>query len=295
MDKLPNSTDNYTAIALDLPNILVWIPATQAVPVSKPRLHPGLRDLALDLAKRKPNWQLCCLFSETTERRDNNGSDSRAVHRLAVFQSGEYLGYIRHGYDYGRNEYRYILDTPRLNNSRQRGSYTSTGDVVKARKLVLKHFQPKSIDDAFAETKGKLAAVVSVAQRDTSNTCMYASSRVRSSAFDLVTANWAEFVDRLEGLPDDCKNYPEVHNTARVTEELYALYEDGKGTTIIIRGEHYYLRGTVNGVFEADTIPEHLKRGLGLLKLLDDHTAYPGIGIRLDATRFFVVDEQPKT
>lgn len=295
MDKLPKSSDNYTPIALDLPNIIVWAPTGHGLPASKLCLYPGLRDLALDLAKRKPNWQLCCLLSETTDEKNSDGSISYLVHRLSVFQSEEYLGYIRHGYDYSRSEYRYTLDTPRLRNSRQRGSYTSTGDAVKARKLVLKHFQPKSMEEVFLEAANGLDRVASSAKTIAGNQHTYAAHKVRNSAYTLVADNWDEFAGRLTNLPDDCKDYPTLHATALATEDLYAQYNEGKGTTVIIKGEQYYMQGIVNGIYAADTVPEHLKRGLGLLKLLDDNTAYPGIGIRLDATRFFVVDDPIKT
>ena len=68
----------------------------------------------------------------------------------------------------------------------------------------------------------------------------------------------------------------------------------GKGSIVLIRGNEYIIQESatkVTNMFTADTLPSHIKRGLGMLKLVDDRKLISRVGIRLGANTFFIGPE----
>ena len=65
---------------------------------------------------------------------------------------------------------------------------------------------------------------------------------------------------------------------------------DTGATITLARGKYLLANGDQIQEHTTDTLPDWIKRGVGMLKLVDKNTFIPGTGIRVDADTFFVIN-----
>jgi hypothetical protein len=81
----------------------------------------------------------------------------------------------------------------------------------------------------------------------------------------------------------------EAHQAKLATQDIAVSLGTGAGATVMLRGDEYVV--VINGVtsiFDTDHLPPHIKRSLGILKMVENHTYIEGHGARVDKDKFFV-------
>ena len=59
------------------------------------------------------------------------------------------------------------------------------------------------------------------------------------------------------------------------------------GTLVVIHGSNYV---TARGTYTTDTLPIKIKQGVGMLKLVEAGQCVRGVGFKVDADTFYVME-----
>jgi len=277
---------------LELPNILLEVSrsrpstASSADTVTSPFMFPLIKRLA----EARPKWK----FVTNVNRRFPKGDGLYAAANFDVYEGNINLGRVWKGYS-ARGDV-LCIDNDRMSNDRQRGSYTSTNDVNKAFKVIVKNFRGPSLNELVKEAvAGTTSTVATLAYYHRS---MFNRKFTDMNDFLVSYAmnNWGhmkqEAIDAgissasLDGLE-------EAYAALKATKEINDSHADNKGATVLLRGDEYVV--VINGavtIFDTEHLPSHIKRSIGILKMVENSTHVEGHGVRTSKDKFFVSSTQ---
>ena len=275
-------------IPLGMPNILFEdrknVTNHTEVTAANTTIHPFMLPLMRRLAQARPQWRLI------TSRRYMAGDSMFNVHTFDVYEGSNKLGRIWKSYE-NRGDV-VSIDNDRMSNGRQRGSSTNTQDLKKAFKLVTKNFHGPTVAEAVAETLEKASHVVGALagkhMREFESKYRHLSNFLEAYTMQ----NW-EHIKQLAidaGIsPMTLDGMAEAHEAKLATQDIAVSLGTQSGATVLIRGDEYIV--VINGVtsiFDTDHLPSHIKRSVGILKMVDNHTYVEGHGARVDRDKFFI-------
>jgi hypothetical protein len=280
-------------IPLGMPNILFEqrkggsTNSAEPVTAANTTIHPFMFPLMRRLAQARPQWKF------VTYRRsisDTSRTIKFNVSMFDVYEGSAKLGRIWKTYE-SRGDV-VCIDNDRMSSSRQRGSSTNTQDLKKAFKLITKNFHGPTIAEAVAETLEKTSSCIGVlAGRHTRE--FENKYRNLSNFLEAYTMNNWEHIKQLAidaGIsPMTLDGMAEAHQAKLATQDIAVSLGTGAGATVMLRGDEYVV--VINGVtsiFDTDHLPPHIKRSLGILKMVENHTYIEGHGARVDKDKFFV-------
>ena len=281
--------NTYRYTPMELPNVQCREPIAHApVPTTT---HPALLAIIGRLGKARPNWRL---VSTSAVSVPNSPNHARWVTKFIVYEHGEELGRIwRRNYDSGEV---ICFDNQRLNQKRQRGDCTSTKDAGKAFKLITKEFAPKSVAELLAEARRRTRDLANreVGNRQRMFNNSYYSLRGLLDEFSY--ANWDSFCTYAQsrGIRESAlETFTTSKEDKLVAERVADTISTDADITVVLRGEEYILQaGTGTSILDTDRLSLHLKRNIGMLKLVEDGEYVPNVGVRLDAKTFLVLPEK---
>jgi hypothetical protein len=280
-------------IPLGMPNILFEqrkggaTNSAEPVTADNTTIHPFMLPLMKRLAQARPQWKF------VTYRRSISDTSSTIKFNISMFdvyEGSAKLGRIWKSYE-NRGDV-ISIDNDRMSSSRQRGSCHTTQDLKKAFKLVTKNFHGPTIAELVQETLEKTNSSVG----------MLAGKHMRefegkyrglSNFLEAYTMkNW-EHIKQLAidaGIsPITLDGMAEAHQAKLATQDIAVSLGTGKGATVMLRGDEYVV--VINGVTsicDTDHLPPHIKRSLGILKMVENHTYIEGHGARVDKDKFFI-------
>ena len=277
-------------IPLGMPNILfeqrkhITSNHVGEVTAANTTIHPFMLPLMRRLAQARPQWKF------VTSRRYMAGEAMFNVHTFDVYEGSAKLGRIWKTYE-NRGDV-VCIDNDRMSNSRQRGSSTNTQDLKKAFKLVTKNFHGPTIAELVQETLEKTNNVVG----------MLAGKHMRefehkyrgiSNFLEAYTMNNWEHIKQLAidaGIsPMTLDGMAEAHQAKLATQDIAVSLGTEAGATVMLRGDEYVVvTNGVTSIFDTDHLPSHIKRSLGILKMVENHTYIEGHGARVDKDKFFI-------
>ena len=276
---------NY--VQVEVPNILfAYEDETEAPSVE---LHTFMVPLILRIAKRHASWKIIV----TKYRLKDSHTDTRVAIAFSVFHGDEKLGalYVAH-YDSGAT---YIIDTPRLNNKSVRGAPSRTRDVDKAVKLVDKWFQPKNAHERTQEAVRDCQSIMQSLTNEARSSVNTALKHMLPMLVNFARANWDEFIAANSG-DSVAPTLPEKQELLTNVEKLHSLLSKNKGSVVMIRNSDYMVldwgvnpRPECVSFLTHDTLSEHFRRSIGLLKLAAAKTVVPDVGMRAGEHTFVVM------
>jgi hypothetical protein len=279
-------------IPLGMPNILFEqrknaTNSAEPVTADNTKIHPFMLPLMRRLAQARPQWRF------VTYRRSLSDTSSTMMFNVSMFdvyEGSAKLGRIWKTYE-NRGDV-VCIDNDRMSNNRQRGSSTNTQDLNKAFKLVTKNFHGPTTDELVRGTLEKTSTVVG----------MLAGRHIRefenkyrgiANFLEAYTMNNWEHIKQLAidaGVsPTALDGMAESYQAKLATDEIAVSLGTGKGATVLLRGDEYVV--VINGVTsicDTDHLPPHIKRSLGILKMVENHTYIEGHGARVDKDKFFI-------
>lgn len=283
----------YKLVTLDYPNILAeWELRYGEDPTIS--IEPKLKELVVALALKYPNWQL--VANRFWRNFDNTGTEQARA--FTIYEGSEALGEIKTDYGNRGDERVFVIGNERIANARERGHAVKTKDLAKAMKIVAKMFFTKNLSEHIAEADNDVRNLVNRVSSD--------RYRIFQRQFEHLVEHLKEYsVQHFDVLRDIAiraganasyfDNYIESFNEAVATEEIEKCYAKNKGWVVLIRGNDYAVMSSNTRdqvtMYTTDTLPPHIKRGVGMLKLLDDNTFISGIGVRKSESTFFVMDK----
>lgn len=245
------------------------------------------------LALAHPEWQFKSHYCR--KYYGNNTGDAEfamVVERVQVVDKYERLGEI--GYDYTSKGKRFYVSNHRTEKMRERGSGVKTIHLDKACKHVEKFFgrmnHNEKLEQAMKETENAVYQV--------NNETLYAVRNVWTS-FDGVAMGYV--IQHLESFRSFIQT--NTNATAKVLAELDRLPElvaendgmqaiqkcvDAKQHTLVLLDGMNYIVKHANQVEvkTSEELPDYVRRGVGMLKLVEVKNAITNIGIRVDENTF---------
>lgn len=253
-------------------------------------IHPFMFPLMKRLAQARPQWKF------VTYRRSLSHTSSTMMFDVSsfdVYEGSNKLGRIWKTYE-NRGDV-ICINNERMENNRQRGSYTSTQDLSKAFKLVTKNFHGPTVAEAVADAFDKARSVVGGLAVKHRREFDYKYQHLSNFLEEYAMKNW----EHIRQLATDAGISPmtldgmiEAYEAKMATQEINAAVGTDAGATVLIRGDEYIV--VINGVttiFDTDHLPPHIKRSLGILKMVANHTYVEGHGARVDKDKFFISSE----
>jgi hypothetical protein len=280
-------------IPLGMPNILFEsrkggsTNSAEPVTAANTTIHPFMLPLMKRLAQARPQWKF------VTYRRSLSHTSSTMqfdVSMFDVYEGSAKLGRIWKTYE-NRGDV-VCIDNDRMSNSRQRGSSTNTQDLNKAFKLVTKNFHGPTIAELVQDTFEKTRSVVGGLAVKHRREFDYKYQHLHDFLMSYTMNNWDQMrqlaIDAGVG-PMTLDGMAEAYEAKLATSEINNAISTDTGATVMLRGDEYIV--VINGVtsiFDTDHLPSHIKRSLGILKMVENHTYIEGHGARVDKDKFFV-------
>lgn len=243
------------------------------------------------LMRERPTWR----FKST--QNFYRGTGVRALTSFEIFDGDEKLGHLwteRHWRD---SSVRYYFNNFRLEKTRQRStvSYTSKADVAAKRIVKAFHLKTPSerATDAFNDVRTTLNKVVTEANWPLRR----AKNVIEKRLYAYAAKHWDEI--KADLTDDTTLDFPALVQADRDAADMYSAFEGSDGSIVRIEANGTYMasrRGDTAGyvveMFSDSTLPDNLRGALGLLKLVDDGTAVPGVGTRVNSKLYFVIDKK---
>jgi hypothetical protein len=235
-----------------------------------------MEDVIKEIARRHPDWIFSSLGIEEARK-------------FTVFHKSDTsnpLGYINEDYKYVRGERcrLFTIDNWRITQMRQRGSNIQTSKPKEALKAVEKYFFPLTDQE---HTEQAFKEAYQLAQREANDARHTLDRSVRALHQPMMTfahERWDEFVSMLSG--DERIEALSLLKHQQLANEAKALYReiDSKKclTVYLTNGKYTVQQGEVLQDYESDTLPEHIKTKVGLLKLVENKQVVAEVGVRVD-------------
>jgi hypothetical protein len=252
------------------------------------KLRPKLRDFILPFIKAHPDWRFETRY---------NFFGTKQLEDIRVFKGDEELGNIGL---MGRSE-KFYISSPKIREGLERGGTRETKDEKKARKY-LETFEPKSTQEKALEARGTIDNAMDSLYRQARN-----DYRRAHESFNVYIRKYIEdnieqllIIAKANGMTEhNVENFTTYMDTHRIVEGVYSVKEQHKGEFVLIEDGRYIvcendpLMSTPTAVvYHSDNLPDHLRRGIGMLKLSQDKNFVTGVGFRYSEHKFFVLKEQ---
>jgi hypothetical protein len=262
-------------------------------------IAPFLLPLIEKLALKYPQWS----FEEdnTNYKWDMQNGKSLKTDFIAtcfkVIDKREELGQVYMD-NYSRHGERFCIDNFRVQQMRERGSGMKTIHENKALKHVDKYFGKKNLDEKLVEAKQLAERCVSNVSNNLAGKFDYEWNRLEEiSKQFIMQKHWEEFASyittnltgnkvELNTMPDrfERKLAGKQVRDAFAKDEHYLIYVDGQNYAIFRKNEPTQIK-------VSEELPEHIRRSVGMLKLVEDNQIVSGVGCRVNATTYVVLPQ----
>lgn len=251
-------------------------------------IDPYLQPLVEKLALEYPQWT----FEE--DRTDYQYVDGKRINYTArgfeVLDKREKLGEI--ALDHYRGGKRFFVNNFRVQQMRERGSGFKTIHLNKAVKYVDKYFGKKNIVEKMEDAKGKVEGVMYQVRMEKAHKEQRAWNVIQEQAKNyLLNKVWMEFA--LEtGI--NVSDYPEKKLEWEVCQKVDKGLNNDTAHIVYIDGLDYAIQKGKEPlvVKSSEELPDYMRRGIGMLKLVEDKQIIDDVGMRVNAETFVILHKE---
>lgn len=256
-------------------------------------LHPSLAKLMPKITKKRPGWvfrSIIFTFSPDYE-------DTIKIDRLEIFDNGEHLGRLE--WDPGQGG-RYELDSPALKAKRERGYATYTKNEQRALSLLMNAYHRKTPKQVADETRDIVRNLYYRAQQNSRELFQSRDNGLTDAARAYVLDNFEAFLASSHG-DASFSDYPNLQDAyRRASAELAAFSGSvvkGPPSLVAVKQETNWLLYDSQNVgemriFTDANMPPEIRGRITMLSLMDAGQLEPGVGARVTATVFALVNMQ---
>lgn len=249
-------------------------------------IHPAIPTLLDRLMKERPTWRF------KSEQHLYTNVKPRLTH-FEIYDGDEQLGRLWVEHHWRDETVRYFFINPRIHKDRERGGAAYSTKPEVAAKRILKSFHLKTPSERAAEAgvtvRKSLNEILSNSQypvRRVKNTLENQLFRYAVTHWDTIKHNFDADVAKL-----DLPALVQENNDALA---MFNAMDNNDGFIVRIESNGAYLVscGESNSTFTDSTLSDHMRGALGLLKLLDDNSYVPNVGVRVRSNLYFVRAKQ---
>ena len=278
------SSDYKDVAILEMPNIVVRIEIDTMLPDANFSATEEMTPYLIALATKKPNWKFVGV--QGWHRDTLEGGRIYEAYKFNVWEGKSKLGKIYT--DRGRaRKTTYYAENSRITQKRDRGSAMFTTKLDKAIKNVCKEFYPVTTNERMSAAISKAQGVMQDIYGDKVRGVDNRMQRILKGLESYVIDNWETIsVIAAKKCPKDVSELPLALEEKYIAVDVKAAFDNSGGTLVALHGSEYV---TAQGTYTTDTLPVHIKQGVGMLKLVEAAQCIRGVGFRVDADTFFVI------
>jgi hypothetical protein len=249
------------------------------------RVESFMRPLIDELARKRPTWT----FVSTNHSTNSDGDIYYYYTKFSVRVGDEEIGWIDKDRSWRDGSQYYEYDCRALRKARERGHCNRTKDLKKAAKVITGSFCELSYGEHMVATQ---SAIRSTAHRIMSGRKYdygQSETKARSSIMAFLRANWDAFLTTVSD--PELAMLLDKYDTARDAEAVatniakhgaYVKLMDGKYVVNRVGGDDVH-------VYTSDNLPDDLRGPIGALKMVNDNTLIPEIGVRSEDGILYVI------
>ena len=283
---------NYTANTYvkigNYTNVVNEIPKDKLSGDGVSRLHSLLDQLIYKLALVHHEWQFVGEDSWY-----NISKECYEVKRMRVYEGADEIGHIL--IDTWRQP-KFEVRNKRIASTMAKRNHKSTTNVDKAVKIVEQFFKSKTMTERVNEACTKVSSGISNRKWTASREFSGTMERLAPALATYVTLHMAEVRPILEayGAPSGALDALTERNEMRKLTETVADTRDRRaGTTVMLHGDRYLIvRDDASEEVRnaaASQLDDDMRGKIGILKIVNDNDVIESVGMRIDATTFYLL------
>ena len=278
------SSDCKDVAILEMPNIVVRIEIGTTLPDANIGATEAMTPYLIALATKKPNWKFVGVSGYHLPH--GEGGKTYEAYKFNVWEGKSKLGKIYT--DRGRaSKTTYYAENSRIAHKRERGSAMFTTNVAKAVKNVCKEFYPITTNERMSAAISKAQGVMQDIYGDKIRAFDNRVTRILRGLESYVLDNWETMsVIAAKECPKEVSELPLAREEKFIAETIKDAFNNSGGTLVALHGSEYV---TAHGTYTTDTLPVHIKQGVGMLKLVEAGQCVRDVGVKVDADTFFVI------
>lgn len=253
-------------------------------------VHPRFAQLLTPVAAAHPDWHIRMRIGMWFGGRAIDGLEVYCVD--ARLGGDEKIGTL----EYNHSTDKYAISSRSIRNDLGRGTSRKTGDISKAIRYA-ETMAPKSCGDIIYERKQKIISRMEsgiYSQHHKYNQPLSTVMRLIERAIEKCPS----LLRSMDKIPIAETSIAELETNLDEYEAVKAIKE-GKGYFVTIYKGMYVVKPsdkdeTVKDywVFQSNDVPPHIRKGIGMLKLVDERSFVRGVGYKSDENDFFILREQ---
>ena len=256
----------------------------------KPTQTNKLLYLALNnLVATRPQWKFDITDVSTY---CGDGADDKVAREVNIYytdgnSADEHLGNVwvgTHG-----SELKLFVTNERVAAGRRRGRSYKTTDPAKAELQIRKNFYPSSKDELLVKALDEAERFVSSEANNKENTASNAKSHLflGGCGADFVLKHIDMYLNEYPRKKEDYDRYTERQTLANVTKSVHKAFKAKNAFVVLVKGRSYVVKDLASEssrgeTYTDDTLPFHLRKCIGLLKLVNDGQMISDIGCKVD-------------
>lgn len=277
-----------------LPNIVMSDKVARELPAGERLVLPPVMEFVVDAAQRWPRWKFKVARMHDTSI--PHETKFYMAHKIEVLdERDQELGKIELcGWGYHTDSVEFKNE--RISRAAERGDSKRTSKKNVALKILKKWFTEPPVSEVLDVALGKIHYEYSSRVSDISREYRNCMGVVMSGLEQYVMDNIDEYWGKTKFSPAPPFTLEKL-KTAREDVEIVGSMDRQKFLTVVIRDGKYLIRTPQNEtqVKLHEDLSEHMRRSLGLLKLVEAGQMVGGAGYRGKNDVYFVVADQPQT
>lgn len=253
------------------------------------RIAKQIKPLVMEAAVKFPNWEF---IGKHVFPYNNDEHPYFETGRFNVYENREIIGTLSSSYN-SKHEVVYRLSNDRIEKQRERGSDAITKNLGKAIKIMGKTFGVKKLEERLEEAKNRGEHMLRNILYEKSSRMDRSFDTLKQSFIPYAIANWEnsklDFM-RSGADPVVLEKFPEEYEEYRITKEISKCFDQKlNGAVVIIHGNDYAVNEKETTIYGTDNLPAWVKRGVGMLKLVEKNHIIGNVGFKIGDQEFFVV------
>lgn len=281
---MASSADYKDVAILEMPNIVVRIEIDTMLPDANIGATEAMTPYLIALATKKPNWKFVGVQGWHIPH--DEGGKTYEAYKFNVWEGKSKLGKIYT--DRGiTKKTTYYAENSRIIQKRDRGRAMFTTKLDKAIKNVCKEFYPVTTNERMSAAISKAQGVMQDIYGDKIRAFDNRVTRILRGLESYLLDNWETMsVIAAKECPKEVSELPLAREEKFIAETIKDAFNNSRGTIVALHGSEYV---TAQGTYTTDTLPVHIKQGVGMLKLVDAGQCVRDVGVKVDADTFFVI------
>jgi hypothetical protein len=263
-------------------------------------INPFLLPLIEKLALKYPQWT----FEEEHSSHKWDNLDGKSVKKdiqamcFKVMDKREELGQVYTESYHSTHGQQFCVDNFRVQQMRERGSGMKTIHEKKALKHIDKFFGKKNLDEKLVDARNQAQQCVSRVSNDLGQKFDWEWNRLAEASKRFIVENhWEEFVgyaqQNITNNTVSMDTMPERFERKIAGQRVYDAFSKDEHYLVYVDGQNYaiFRKNEPTQIKVSEELPEFIRRSVGMLKLVEDNQIVSGIGCRVNATTYVVLQQ----